>query len=180
MKCQICSKKTDNIKTIKGKCKKCYHREYQRTYKRPDRIKMPAWHRNNWWTDKDCGYIELKNNNYERVGIAIVDKDDLLRCVETRKWHLSKTNKNVISTIGDGKAITLGRFILGGKDFDGEYVCHLDDDQLNNRKKNLCYDSYSKASDSEKSDCFYKIIDKNSTSHDWHPKKRVYAGGIRV
>ena len=97
-------------------------------------------HRNKAWADKHTGFIELRNNKNERVAVAMVDREDLFRCIMKHKWRLDKETQNVVSGRG-GETTTLQRFVRRSKPFlyDKACIAHLDGNPLNNKKENLHY-----------------------------------------
>lgn len=97
------------------------------------------WRRNKSWIEGDCGFIELRNNRNEPICVAVVDREDLFRCVFEKKWRLCKTSGNVVSS-SDGVE-TLQRFVLRIPAGDGYFVSHDDGNPLKNKKNNLSYGS---------------------------------------
>ena len=99
------------------------------------------WHRNKSCAKDNIGHIYLTNNKGKEIGIALVDKEELLRCVLTLKWHLCKKTKNVINT---KNAISLGRYILRVDEtkYSDYFVFHYNNNPLDCRKNNLFLDVF--------------------------------------
>ncbi len=103
--------------------------------------KNTRWNRNKGRAEGDCGFIELRNNKNKPVAVAVVDREDLIRCLVERKWRLCKTSGNVVSGHKNKRVTTLQRFIAG-ESAEGFFVCHYDGDPLINKKANLYLAEY--------------------------------------
>ena len=101
--------------------------------------KNEYWHRNKAEILDGIGRIYLRNNKNESVGIALVDRGDLFRCIIERKWNLCEKTGNVRTN--KGGTTTLGKFIAGNMS-DGMGVFHKDGNPLNCQRENLCIGSF--------------------------------------
>lgn len=135
MKCDYCNRTSDEcrIKTIKGKayCPKHITQHYR------DRLgKHTIYDKNDVIIEGDIAKIILRNKEQEIVGEAIVDTEDLPKCLEY-KWHIrkNKSNNYAITTLSPVEKLHLHRLVLnyeGALDID-----HINRNGLDNRKSNL-------------------------------------------
>jgi len=96
------------------------------------------WHRNAGWIYNNVGHIELRNRKNERIGIAMVDREDFFKCINEIKWSLQKTG-NVVGRSLDGQVVTLRRFVLCSNEhiYYEDFVSCDDGNLLNCQKENL-------------------------------------------
>lgn len=133
--------KEAKVESYHGKyfCKKHYL-QYMRHGKCFDRT---IYDPNDYEIDGEVAKIFMYDKQGNRVGTALVDKEDLGKCLEY-KWHIKKSRKTdyAISTLNERKKVFLHRFILG---YNGDLdVDHINGNGLDNRKANLRICSHSK------------------------------------
>ena len=135
MKCDYCNRTSDEcrIKTIKGKA---YCPKHMTQYYRNKLGERSIYDRNDVVIEGNIAKIILRDKAQEIVGEAVVDAENLPRCLEY-KWHIRK-NKNTnyaIATLSQTEKLHLHRLILnytGPLDID-----HINRNGLDNRKNNL-------------------------------------------
>lgn len=141
MKCDYCTRTSDEckIKVIKGKA---HCPKHMSQYYRNKLGERSIYDKNDIIIEGDTAKIILRNKEQAIAGEAIVDTEDLPKCLEY-KWHIRKgRNTNyAIATVSQTEKIHLHRLILaytGSLDID-----HINRNGLDNRKNNLRIVSHS-------------------------------------
>lgn len=110
-------------------------RHVTQLYRHGGFLDKTIYDKNDYIIFDDYSEIIINDKNCKEIGRAIIDTDDLQRCLE-RKWHIKRSkNTNYVMTNINGKQTFLHRFILnyyGDKDID-----HINRNGMDNRKNNL-------------------------------------------
>ena len=114
------------------RCKKLCKQHYEQML-RHGKIDDRKFERNRLIWCFDRVLIELKDKNYEPVGIAVVSKQDI-ELVRKFKWHLHHTGYTT-ARIGT-KHIKMQHLIMGLPK-NGKCIDHINRDKLDNRRENL-------------------------------------------
>lgn len=105
----------------------------------------PYWNKNRSWVTGNTGFIQLRDNNNNIIGLVLIDSEDFNRCIG-KKWRLKKggrpgnhMNHFQVYTGQNDAGQQLGRFILKleKRELNDYYICHKNDNPLDFKKENL-------------------------------------------
>lgn len=132
---------------------------------------------NDYEVNGDTSKIFMYDRYGNRVGEALVDTEDLSKCLEF-KWHLKKSRKTdyAITTINERKKVFMHRLVLGYRE--GLDVDHINGNGLDNRKCNLRICSHSKniANQHKRTAGIFKVPSGRYRASICHNYKTIYIG----
>lgn len=135
--CCICGEKAEGTREGKEYC----HRHYMQMYHNGCILKETSRDKNEIIEHDEYIEIILKNQFFEEIGKAKIDKEDYDK-IKKYKWYCHQYDggkQYCQGTIENGEKVRLHHFILGIKKntLNGKVVDHINGDSLDNRKINL-------------------------------------------
>lgn len=135
--CCICGEKARASVNGKEYCRK----HYMQIYHHGEILQETIYDPNELIDHGDYVEIILKNQFFEKVGSALVDKEDWDK-VKQYKWYCHQYDsgkKYCQGTLKNGEKVRLHHFILGisKNTLKGKVVDHINGNSLDNRKSNL-------------------------------------------
>lgn len=154
-------------------CKKHYL-QYMRHGKCFDRT---IYDPNDYEVSGDIAKIFMYDKYGNRTGTAIVDLEDLDRCLQY-KWHVKNSHRTdyAITTINEKKKLFLHRLITG---YEGNLdIDHINGNGLDNRKCNLRICSHSKniSNQHKRTAGIFKVPSGRYRASICHNYKTIYIG----
>ena len=136
--CEVCGTTKGRINDSKIFNMMLCDNHYQQMRKYGKIVDTSTYFKNEVIIHNDYAEIILRNRNYEYVGSALIDIEDISK-VENYKWHLN--HRGYVSSGHGENTRLLHRVIIECPE--DKIVDHINHDKLNNKKNNLRACSYS-------------------------------------